>query len=159
MNILQSLQPPNDTNKNGYSFFEVVITLTILSTLLFLSLPQFQETLERQETSLFLNRLSSDLHYAASEARSKMVIVRVDLLLNQRIYIVRVNGVLKKQVPFPRGKTIKSNFSNDRLDFFSDGQIGQAGTIDVVDKQGNGSRVVVQLSSGRFEIRSVKVGK
>jgi len=149
------LNPPPriKPGRNGYSFLELVIVLAILSALLLLSLPQAQHILNRQETSLFLNRLATDLNYAASEARGKMVNVRIDLLRTQGVYLIKVNGVQKKQVRFPVGMTIKSNFPNDRLDFFSDGQIGQAGTIDVLDSKGKGYSVVIQLSSGRFILR------
>lgn len=149
MNIMRHRNP------FGHSLLEISIVLSLLSILLLASAPSIQSSAQRQQTARFIQQLAFDLNHVASEARAKQVHARFEIIRDGRLYEIAVNNIVRKQVEAPPGMKLKSNFPSDRLRFYPDGQVSQAGAIDLVDASGKGYSFVVQLSSGRFHIRSV----
>lgn len=142
-------------NQFGYSLLEITIVLSLLSAFLLVSLLPVRAALERQQAALFVQQFAFDLNYAASEARAKQATVRLDIFREDRSYRITVDNRPQKQVKAPPGMRIRSNFPNERLRFYPDGQVSRAGTIELLNDAGEGFLIVVQLSSGRFHVRSV----
>ncbi|WP_167577412.1 GspH/FimT family protein [Ammoniphilus sp. YIM 78166] len=109
--------------------------------------------IEQQKTKNFIEELAGDLHVASNEARTRQVEAIIDLFPTYSFYLLRINGKQVKKVDAPKGVTLNSNYTNQRVVFYTDGQVAQAGTIKITDQRGKIHSIVIQLSSGRFWIK------
>ncbi len=154
MCIVQSMRQKNRLILNdGYSFLELTIVLSLLSLFFVVTLPIVPMAIEQQKTKNFIEELAGDLHAASNEARTRQVEAMVDLFPTSSFYLLRINGKQIKKVDAPKGVTLNSNYTNQRVVFYTDGQVSQAGTIRVTDQRGRIHSIVIQLSSGRFWIK------
>lgn len=137
---------------NGYTFLELCVVIFILLVLLQMTTPVISTALDRQETRSFLERLSTELYWAESQARARQTMVYVDVYPSWSFYLIRINTKVAKRIPLPQGYKLTSNFPSDRITFHTDGQIERNGTITMVNRKGDQYYVVFQLSSGRFYV-------
>ncbi|RKD25525.1 hypothetical protein BEP19_00845 [Ammoniphilus oxalaticus] len=144
----------SDHNHNGYSLLELAVALAIFSTLLLISVPHIHHAVKRYQTAQFLEQLTNDLSLVAAEARAKKGAAYLSVVPNSRSYYISFNGVRRPMVFAPNGMTFTSNFNDDRLWFRIDGQVSQGGTFKLLERNGRGYHIVVQLSSGCFDVRS-----
>jgi Tfp pilus assembly protein FimT len=140
-------------NQKGVSFVELCIVISLLGLFYLTVTPLMIGTLQKQQTNLFVRQLSSDLYLASAEAAAKLTTAEIQLSRVNGFYIFRLIGGQKgRKVDLPPGHQIHSNFRNDRVTFYQNGQIAQGGTIFIKDPDGRYTKIVLQLSSGRFYI-------
>jgi type II secretory pathway pseudopilin PulG len=139
--------------QSGFTFMEVCITISLLSFLIFLTLPPLVTSLQRQQSQLFISQLASDLYYTGNLARTGQTIFYLEILPLQKQYIIYSPfGSLRKKRTIPSGLKVNSNFLRNRISYNAIGQISQGGTITIIDQAGRTCRIITQLSSGRFRI-------
>lgn len=138
----------------GFSFLELTLVIALLSLFFLTTLPVVPAVLEQQKTKNFIEELAGDLYIASNEARTRQVEAMIDLFPSQSFYLLRVDGKQVKKVNTPKGMLLDSNYPNHRILFYSDGQVSRGGTIKVKDHRGKVTEIIVQVSSGRFWIKS-----
>jgi type IV fimbrial biogenesis protein FimT len=57
--------------KNGYSLFELLITIAILAALLFIAIPGWQAMMAQSRTTVVVNQLREAIYLARSEAQKR----------------------------------------------------------------------------------------
>jgi Tfp pilus assembly protein FimT len=141
-------------NAKGYFYLEACFVLALLSYFLLIAAPLSQFAFLKQQRQLFIENLSNDLSFASNEAFAKRKEVDLCFFTAQRFYLITSPGEQKKKgISFPGELTVKTNFARDVITFYGDGQIARAGTITITDSNGTSTKLILQLSSGRFYIR------
>lgn len=135
---------------HGYTFFELCVVVSMLVVFLLIATPTISSTLERQTVRIFLDQFSTDIYWAESQARSRQILVYIDVYQSWDFYLIRINGKSEKRVQLPKGYRMTSNFPSDRVTFNVDGQIARNGTIYMKNEKGDRFCFVFQMSSGRF---------
>jgi Tfp pilus assembly protein FimT len=141
-------------NPKGYFYIEICFVLVILSYFSLIAAPISQVAFLNQQRQLFIENLSNDLSFASNEAFAKSKEVDLSFFAAQHFYTISSPGDQKKKmISFPGELTVKTNFMRDVIVFYADGQIAKAGTITITDSNGISTKLILQLSSGRFHIR------
>jgi len=70
----------------GYSYLELCTVIALLSLLLYLSVPNFYQSLMRQERELVLERLEMAIEYAKNEALLRRKTITIRGTPNRRVY-------------------------------------------------------------------------
>lgn len=140
----------NNSVKTGFTFIEMLIVLTILSLLLLISLPTFQDAIHDTEFEYFLKELEQDLHYYQMYAMTNGVSIRFSFATDGSSYRV-LDGlvvVVEKEAPDGVNFLPRSLLLNE-LRFLPNGNVYKAGIIEI---QFNGDKyhLVFQLVRGRF---------
>lgn len=141
-------------NPSAYSLLELTIVMSLLSLFFLTAMPVIPYLLDQQKTKGFVQVLASDLYLASNEARARQVEAVIDLYPSYSTYLVKVGTKQVKKVQAPKGNTISSNYTSNRITFYGDGQVSKAGTITVKDSRGRVHKLVIQLSSGRFWVKN-----
>ncbi|RXT13640.1 hypothetical protein EIZ39_05675 [Ammoniphilus sp. CFH 90114] len=142
-------------NPSAYTLLELTLVLSLLSLFFIAAMPVTLQILNQQKTKAFVQLLASDMYLASNAARTRQVETVIDIFPSYSFYILKIDGKQVRKVEIPKGNKIKTNYPNQRVTFYGDGQVSRAGTIEIVDTRGKVYQLVVQMSSGRFWIRYV----
>lgn len=133
----------------------MIVVLAILSLLLLISIPVFQENVREVEFHYFLEELEKDLYYYQMYSMVNNRTVRFIFVPGGSSYRVRQGMTVIHEREFPSGVTFipRSLLLND-LRFLSSGNVYKAGRIEILF---NGQRymLVFQLVRGRFYIEKL----
>ncbi|WP_280768421.1 competence type IV pilus minor pilin ComGD [Salipaludibacillus daqingensis] len=137
-------------SKNGFSLFEMLIVLSILSVLLLLVIPSFQHQTKSMEMDYFLKELEQDLYYYQMKAITNGRTVRFIFSTNGSSYRVLEGITTIDEKHGPTGlKYIPRSLKLNELRFLPNGQIQKAGKIEITygNKRYN---LVFHIIRGRF---------
>ncbi|TCS94706.1 GspH/FimT family pseudopilin [Hazenella coriacea] len=138
-------------NDAGWTFVELIITLSILGMIVTLSYPAFAHLGERMERELFLDFLASDLQFARTEAISREEEVKVIFKSSQHQMIVQQKNTILRQTKIPNRYLITTNYPQDEMVFRKSGQV-RGGTIQLLLNGQRVGEVRVQVASGTPEV-------
>jgi|GEM_PF-5092053 len=141
-------------NQSGYSYLELSIVLVLVVLLFLMSGPIYAVQLQKQQTQLLIRQITNDLYLAANEARSKQIIYYFNIVQPSLYMLSSSQQSQKKARTLPKGYSLKSNFSGNRIVFNAHGRPTLGGTLTLTDPNGAIQRFVIQIVSGRFRIAS-----
>jgi type IV fimbrial biogenesis protein FimT len=173
--IINNKMPTTSLHYSGFSLIELLITLSIASTALFIGVPSLQQHLNSNRLTTQANTLISNLYSTRSEAvkRNTRVTMKKSGTGWEDGWIIFTDGnnnanfdadqgekLLTQKSPISRGYTLRGNrFVKNYISYTGDGgsrsKSGafQAGTLMICDRTGQSdpkhARAIIIGSSGR----------
>lgn len=156
----------HESNQNGFTIIELVVTLAIFGIMLAIALPSFLSYLPTMRLKGAARDISSTLQSARMEAVSRNTNCNVSFDINNKSYTVSCTNIattLSTDISFGWGTDVNKDIgggslpsdgvalTNDTCYFTSRGTVN-AGSIYIKNTK-NQSYVVVISSGGRIDIR------
>lgn len=113
----------------GFTLFEVLIALTIISALLVIPMRMSAEISHEMTERQFFNQLHHDIFQAQALAISSRQVVSVKFSRANRYYALMAGTKEFKRIPFPRTVDISYKATLFEISFLSNGNVGQFGNI------------------------------
>lgn len=149
---LLKVQLPKN-KQTGFTLIEILIVLTILSTITSLSLLQLKPVIEAKKIQSFFETLETDLLYAQNYAMSHSETVYV--------YFIDKEFHYKLTVGSARDEVLRRNYTNHitipytnltpGIVYLSNGNLSKSGNI-IFDYKGDVYKVTFLLGKGRFYV-------
>ncbi|WP_416149526.1 competence type IV pilus minor pilin ComGD [Salipaludibacillus sp. HK11] len=141
--------------EKGFSLVEMLVVLFILSVILLVIVPSFQQQKNSLEMSYFLKELEQDLYYYQMVAMTNGRSVRFVFYSNSPNYYVLDGARLIHEKQGPVGlKFIPRSLELNELRFTANGGILKAGRIEI-NLGGEKVHLVFHLLRGRFYFTEV----
>lgn len=140
------------TQQRGFTLVEVLLTLAVLVGMLAVVMPVIEYSIQRIQERQCMEQLTADLYLAASEARCRRSNIIISFTPDAAYTIRTQYGSLLKSVPLPAGFRIYHNFPVTGFHFTPLGHISRAGTIRLINPEGEERKIVLYMASGRFQI-------
>lgn len=150
--MVRSCSSRRYTQQRGLTLIELLLTLTILIGMLAVVMPAIQYSIQRIQERQCLEQLTADLYLAASEARYRRINIVISFTPGASYTVRTQYGVPLKSVQFPAGFRIYHNFSGTGFHFTHLGHISRAGTIRLINPDGEEQRIILYMASGRFQM-------
>ncbi|MEI3606809.1 competence type IV pilus minor pilin ComGD [Pseudogracilibacillus sp. SE30717A] len=134
---------------NGFTLFEMLLTIVILASLVLLAVPSIFSTIQKQEIAQFFKILDSDILYIQNQALGTRQNVRI--VFDQEYYAVlteRQSEEIKRYYPKQLTHEVKIN---NRLSFSNNGTVINPTTYLFKDKDTT-YHLVFPLGKGRHYI-------
>ncbi|WCN38876.1 competence type IV pilus minor pilin ComGD [Aneurinibacillus uraniidurans] len=139
--------------ERGFTLIEMLLTITILTCMLAIIMPVVQYSVQRMQERQYIEQLTADLYWAASEARCRQSTITINFAADASGYTIRTAyGQPLKQAPLPVGFRLYHNFQGLMVYFNELGHISRAGTIRLINPEGKERKVVLYIASGRFQV-------
>lgn len=141
-------------SEKGFVYFELLMTLFIVSLLFSLTIPSFQSLSSHFEIENWIEQFTADYYWAQQEAVDSDQ--WVEILFKPAFYSYEIrngNGSLKK-VYYDSSIKVTENLLNHRIMFNGFGQLAQqSGTITVKNATIT-KKIVIQLLTGQIHVES-----
>ncbi|MCD8508730.1 MAG: prepilin-type N-terminal cleavage/methylation domain-containing protein [Bacillus sp. (in: Bacteria)] len=138
--------------QKGYTLIETLLVLLLITSLLLISIPNFEQSIHNKNIDYFFEQLEKDLYESQMKAMSEGIIVRVIFSSTHNNYTVREGTVTTKTRHFPKGLTVgRGSLELTNLRYLPNGNISFAGSIIFRYKEDT-YMLVFQLVRGRFYI-------
>lgn len=136
--------------KNGFTFIELLLVLSILSMLTFIVMHISFASLHKQYENYFFQTLTEDIRYIQNIALSDRK-AHASILFNSSSYeiVIRQDARPSYVRKLPEGWEIKTNLRS--IAFTESGNISQAGTISI-NSPHNQFKVVFPLGKGSYYV-------
>jgi Tfp pilus assembly protein FimT len=138
----------------GFTLYELVIVLCLISLTGFILYPGFKEVLVREQGKQFLEKFSLDMHEASMEAVARRC--RVDVKLDKSKGWYGIYPWLKSSIATgqtPGGFNLDHNFSSGGFYFNTSGHISRAGSIYLFYPDGQIKRIILYMDGGVLVIQ------
>ncbi|MDG5788724.1 competence type IV pilus minor pilin ComGD [Evansella sp. AB-P1] len=142
---------PNN-QEQGYTLFEILLVLILLSSILLLSIPSFTTSIRVNDINYFFEQLEKDLYEGQMRAMTDGIIVRFVFSPTNNNYIIRhgVNAVETRD--FPKGLTVvKGTLDYNGIRFLPTGTTSNSGSL-LFYYGADRYDLVFQFVRGRFYI-------
>lgn len=142
----------DDIFEKGFTLIETLLVLLLITSLLLISIPNFQRSIHNKNLDYFFEQLEKDLYESQMTAMTEGIIVRVIFSSATNTYTIREEDVITKTRSLPKGLTVgRGTLELTNLRYLPNGNISYAGTI--IFRYKNDRHILVfQLVRGRFYI-------
>src|SRR5690625_7399011 len=100
--------------KNGFSLIELLVVLSIISTLLLIAVPFTYSMIERQQTKHFFDLLESDVFYVKNQSFATVETARLIFMEDYYIAFVNLNDEKPIIRHYPKNIKVNNNKNKDR---------------------------------------------
>lgn len=148
---------PNKTwgllKENGFSLLEVLLAIVIMSSVVFLALPDIKHECERIEEEQYIDEFKADLYVTSNQAISRGEKITIYFDTYEGSYLIKYLRPYEiKKVMIPSGFSFDHNFSAAQLSFNAQGHINKSGTLWIYDPDRRMRHITIYLAGGRFFI-------
>lgn len=142
-------------NEKGYTLFEMMIVLLIISTVSFISLGSVKSVSEAQKRNHFFEQLYVDLYYAQTLAITHQKPITVIFDNKDKKYMVRQGIVTFVTRGFDKSyHVIPSTLALNEIVFLHNGNVRKSGTI-IFEVNKQSYKLTLLLGRGRFYIEKI----
>lgn len=137
-------------NESGYTLFELIIVISILSIILLIAIPSYHSVWQTNEIEHFLEQFQEDIYYTQMTAISRgKPIMLIFGTSSQYQILISNKAILKRE--YPSHISVEKGTLETKIEFNSNGNIRKPGTIFINTEKGK-YKLTFQLGKGRFEI-------
>jgi len=141
----------NFKNESGYTLFELIIVISILSVILLIAVPSYHSLSKTNEIEHFFEQLQEDIYYTQMTAISRGKPIMLDFITTLSQYRILASNQTIVKRDYPHDIIVEKGTLETKIEFNPNGNIRKAGTIFI--KTANGKyKLTFQLGKGRFEI-------
>jgi competence protein ComGD len=142
----------NCTNENGFTFIELILVLAVLSTITAIILPVGDKWIQSNRDEDALHSLVATIHSLQSYSLANEVLTQLTFRDSGTMYISSASGkgTLARDI-FPPGMRVASSSPMKAVEFKTNGDIVNSGTLTIQSKSGI-TQIRFQFQRGRMII-------
>jgi len=145
------------SNQKGFTLIEILIVLTIVSVLTFISIPRINELIQAKEMNYFLEQFREDMLYVQQYAMVRKVSVAVLFYPYQSTYRITEGNMLGRVLlhrTYSANLEIHPATLQSPLMFLKNGNVNKSGTILITNGEQT-YKIVFLLGKGRFYVEKI----